>query len=281
MFLIRKARKLARKWGGQCIIFIDEIDAVGLRRQALGGGGAGHAAAASPTSSDHAFYGPWGALTGDRRPDPRDARVARAAVRQPRAGRRAGLPAGARATSTAGSTTSSSPAAWAAWAAGMALNQLLVQMDGVDEPPFWRKFWTNRINTFLDASYIVPRKLGRLLAAPAARRKPRAGAGLLHRRDQRPDRPARPGADPPGPHGPPHLVPHADQGRPQATSSTSTSARSPTTPDLDTRQAPRRAGAHHERVLAGDDRAGLLDGADLRALRRARRRSSGTTSSRR
>src|SRR5205807_1779585 len=37
MFLIRKARKLARKWGGQCIIFIDEIDAVGLRRQALGG----------------------------------------------------------------------------------------------------------------------------------------------------------------------------------------------------------------------------------------------------
>ena len=35
MFLIRKARKLARKWGGQCMIFIDEIDAVGLRRQAL------------------------------------------------------------------------------------------------------------------------------------------------------------------------------------------------------------------------------------------------------
>src|SRR3954451_2237385 len=37
MFLIRKARKLARKWGGQCIIFIDEIDAVGMRRQALSG----------------------------------------------------------------------------------------------------------------------------------------------------------------------------------------------------------------------------------------------------
>src|SRR5256885_8917695 len=38
MFLIRKARKLAAKWGGQCIVFIDEIDAVGMRRQALGGG---------------------------------------------------------------------------------------------------------------------------------------------------------------------------------------------------------------------------------------------------
>src|SRR4029077_9239844 len=41
LFLVRKARKLASKWGGQCIIFIDEIDAVGLRRQALGGGVAG------------------------------------------------------------------------------------------------------------------------------------------------------------------------------------------------------------------------------------------------
>src|SRR5581483_2858235 len=43
---------------------------------------------------------------------------------------------------------------------GMALNQLLVQMDGIDEPPFFRKFFTNRINTFLDALYIVPQKIG-------------------------------------------------------------------------------------------------------------------------
>ena len=35
-FLARKAKKLARKWGGQCIVFIDEIDAVGMRRQSLG-----------------------------------------------------------------------------------------------------------------------------------------------------------------------------------------------------------------------------------------------------
>src|SRR6185295_18044089 len=44
---------------------------------------------------------------------------------------------------------------------GMALNQLLVQMDGVDEPPFFRKFFTNRINTFLDATYIVPQRVGK------------------------------------------------------------------------------------------------------------------------
>ena len=35
-FLARKAKKLAKKWGGQCIVFIDEIDAVGMRRNSLG-----------------------------------------------------------------------------------------------------------------------------------------------------------------------------------------------------------------------------------------------------
>ena len=35
-YLAAKAKRLARKWGGQCIVFIDEIDAVGRRRSALG-----------------------------------------------------------------------------------------------------------------------------------------------------------------------------------------------------------------------------------------------------
>lgn len=38
-YMARKAKKAARKWGGTCIIFIDEIDAVGRRRQGQGGGG--------------------------------------------------------------------------------------------------------------------------------------------------------------------------------------------------------------------------------------------------
>src|SRR6185503_6450472 len=55
-FLARKAKKLAAKWGGQCIVFIDEIDAVGLRRSSLGTG-------FQPLfSNDAPFYGPWGAL---------------------------------------------------------------------------------------------------------------------------------------------------------------------------------------------------------------------------
>ena len=32
-YLAWKAKRLARKWGGTCIVFIDEIDAVGMRRQ--------------------------------------------------------------------------------------------------------------------------------------------------------------------------------------------------------------------------------------------------------
>jgi ATP-dependent Zn protease len=42
----------------------------------------------------------------------------------------------------------------------MALNQLLVVMDGVDDPPWRKRFITNRVNTFLDATYIVPQKVG-------------------------------------------------------------------------------------------------------------------------
>jgi ATP-dependent Zn protease len=44
----------------------------------------------------------------------------------------------------------------------LALNQLLVTMDGIDNPPFMRRFLTNRINSLLDAVYIVPRRLGKV-----------------------------------------------------------------------------------------------------------------------
>jgi hypothetical protein len=55
---------------------------------------------------------------------------------------------------------------------GLALNQLLVVMDGIDNPPFFKKFFVNKTNAFLDGIYIVPRRLGKVsLRIPAA--KPR------------------------------------------------------------------------------------------------------------
>ncbi len=45
---------------------------------------------------------------------------------------------------------------------GLALNQLLVVMDGIDNPPFLRRVFTNKLNATLDAIYFVPRRVGRI-----------------------------------------------------------------------------------------------------------------------
>jgi ATP-dependent Zn protease len=157
-FLVRKAKKLAAKWGGQCIVFIDEIDAVGMRRQALQGAHHSGTATASPgTIHDHLFFGPNGSLTptGDLVLETRAWRERVFAQRATQAppwtppiyGKfdqivRQAFPGGM------------------FGGQGMALNQLLVQMDGIDDPPMVRRFLTNRINTFLDALYFVPQKIG-------------------------------------------------------------------------------------------------------------------------
>jgi ATP-dependent Zn protease len=163
--LARRAKKLARKWGGQCIVFIDEIDAVGMRRQAV----QQMAPATDPYSwrdvSDFSFYGPWGAQnpSGDilietqrwrdrlfeqRAPSRWTNPIIDRIVNQFPGGILGGMGGGGQ----------------------LALNQLLVVMDGIDSPPFLRRVLTNRINTLLDASYIVPRRLGRVsLRIPRAR----------------------------------------------------------------------------------------------------------------
>jgi ATP-dependent Zn protease len=157
-FLARKAKKLARKWGGQCIVFIDEIDAVGMRRQQLqpGLGGAGTFSPGDP--SDFLFYGPNGALnpTGDLILETRAWRERLFAER------------GARPPAVSGFATRMQGVAnfmfpgMGGMGGGLALNQLLVVMDGIDNPPFGKRFSTNRINTFLDACYIVPRRIRRI-----------------------------------------------------------------------------------------------------------------------
>jgi len=163
--LARRAKKLARKWGGQCIVFIDEIDAVGMRRQAL----QQMAPATDPYSwrdvSDFSFYGPWGAqnpsgdlivetrrwrdrLFEERAPARWTNPIVNRIVNQFPGGMMGGMMGGGQ----------------------LALNQLLVAMDGIDSPPFLRRVLTNRINTLLDASYLVPRRIGKIsLRLPRAR----------------------------------------------------------------------------------------------------------------
>jgi cell division protease FtsH len=161
MFLIRKAKRLARKWGGQCIVFIDEIDAVGMRRAALGGGGGGFMGNQVEIQNfeDYCFFGPWGSMTpsGDVIVETRAWRERLFASRQE--SRSPVIP-----------PIFAKPAQWierimfpgmmGGMGGGLALNQLLVQMDGIGEAPFTRRFFTNRINTILDASYLVPRRVG-------------------------------------------------------------------------------------------------------------------------
>jgi ATP-dependent Zn protease len=167
MILIARARRLARKWGGQCIVFIDEIDAVGLRRQALGGGMAGGGmvtpAGLNPTSfQELAFYGPWGSLTpsGDIVIESREWRERLFTNRAP--GPTEIYPPTIAGVRDRISNFMFPGGMMGGMGGGMALNQLLVQMDGVDEPPVVRKFVTKRLNTFLDAAYIVPQRVGRV-----------------------------------------------------------------------------------------------------------------------
>ena len=155
-YLAWKAKRLARKWGGQCIVFIDEIDAVGMRRQALGGGAP--IGGFAPTDiHDHLFFGPNGALTGsgDLILETRRWRERMFELRAPERLGPSGLQA--RIASVLNFTFPGMGGG-----TGLALNQLLVVMDGIDNPPFTKRVLTSRFNTFLDATYIVPRRLGKI-----------------------------------------------------------------------------------------------------------------------
>jgi ATP-dependent Zn protease len=149
-WLAWKAKRLARKWGGQCIVFIDEIDAVGMRRQSLGapGGGTG---ARTPSFEELSFHGPWGALTpsGDLILETRAWRERLFAEREPQR------------PTPSGVLRQMIPGLFGG-GGQLALNQLLVVMDGIGNPPWLRKTLNRAVNTFLDAVYVIPPRLGRL-----------------------------------------------------------------------------------------------------------------------
>ncbi|MDX6486970.1 MAG: cell division protease FtsH, partial [Gaiellaceae bacterium] len=156
-FLARKAKKLARKWGGQCIVFIDEIDAVGMRRQAL----RGQNGMRPTTDPGLEFYGPYGAMnaSGDLIHESEAWREHMFAMRAPEP--RSPYPGWMQ---KVGNIVNQGifPGMGMGGGGQLALNQLLVVMDGIDNPPFMKRFLTNRINSFLDAVYVIPRRLGRV-----------------------------------------------------------------------------------------------------------------------
>jgi ATP-dependent Zn protease len=144
-----KAKKLARKWGGHCIVFIDEIDAIGMRRAALGS-----SKAEGTVESALPMFGPQGTLSasGDLRCETRGWRERQAELLVPERPpvRRGPFGSIVRAVM---------PGMFGGGQGSGALNQLLVVMDGVDNPPFLRRMSTRFVNTLADASYIVPQRI--------------------------------------------------------------------------------------------------------------------------
>ncbi len=164
--LARRAKRLARKWGGQCIVFIDEIDAVGMRRQALNPGFGGAAGGSRPADvHDYLFYGPFGALnpSGDLILENQQWRERLFAERAPQS-----RGPSAFTNRMNGIVDFMFPGGMGG--GSLALNQLLVVMDGIDNPPFFKKFFTSKTNALLDGIYIAPRRIGnRSFRIPAAR----------------------------------------------------------------------------------------------------------------
>ena len=154
-WLARKAKKLARKWGGQCIVFIDEIDAVGMRRSALGEGAAGMHT--GDQIQDFLFYGPHGALNPGQ-----DMILETRAWRDRLFAQREGKEPARGLARLAAIVNQGVFPGMMGGGGQLALNQLLVVMDGIDNPPFFRRLFTNWTNTFLDATYVVPQRIGRL-----------------------------------------------------------------------------------------------------------------------
>ena len=149
-YLARRAKKQAAKWGGQCIVFIDEIDAVGMRRQALGAGGGMFGSA----------EGAWDALAPQS-----DTVLETAGWREQQFAARAPEPRSPYPhfyTRLSNGIQRIIPGMMGGMGGGLALNSLLVVMDGIDDPPWSKRYVTNRWNTFMDALYIVPQRLGKV-----------------------------------------------------------------------------------------------------------------------
>jgi ATP-dependent Zn protease len=167
-YLAYRARKLAAKWGGQCIVFIDEIDAVGMRRNTLGGGAFSTTEHRVESIHDVCFFGPNGTLTPDG-----DLLLETRAWREKMFAARKEAPARVYPNPAARIGEGLRRFFYGGMGGGMgqqSLQQLLVVMDGVDNPPWLRKTLTTKLNTWMDACYVFPQRIRKVpLRLPRAK----------------------------------------------------------------------------------------------------------------
>ena len=122
-------------------------------------------------------------------------------------------------------------------------------MDGIGDPPFWRRFWTNRVNTFLDASYIIPRRAAYGSRCGLPKPKPRTEQIFFVGACNVPLEVLDPALTRPGRMGR-HVWFRTPTKQDRLDVFNLYIDKVAHETDLDTRQAPGRARAHHERLLA-------------------------------
>ena len=185
--LARRAKRSARKWGGQCIVFIDEIDAVGMRRQSLGTGVAGFEPLVSGNAEDLLFFGPLGSRdpSGDLIVETRAWRDRLFDSRAPQSAGVSGFQ-----LRMASVFNFMFPGGMGGMGGGMALNQLLVVMDGIDNPP-WHAAHVHEQAQHAPRRDVHRPALDRQGEAAAPGGAPAQRPDLLHRRHERADRPPR------------------------------------------------------------------------------------------
>ncbi len=206
MLLVRKAKKLAAKWGGQCIVFIDEIDAVGMRRQALRAATRARPRPRRARSTTTASSG-----RTARSPPPATSSSRRAPGATGSSPQRAGDPGVAmpgRVQAARPDRERRDPRRHVRRRPGPGA-QPAARADGRHRRPAADAALLHQPHQHVPGRALLRPPEDRQREAAPAQAEALAAPDLLHRRHQRADQRARPGAHPPGPHGPPHLVPHA------------------------------------------------------------------------
>ena len=173
MFLIRKAKRWPASGAASASCSSTRSTQSACAAQSLGAGGAGSASDhLAPRASRTTLLRPVGIADAHRRSDPRDAGVARAAVRRARRARTARTSRRSSPSPPSGPERYMFPGMMGGMGGGLGA-QPAARADGRDRRgAVHAPAVTKRLNTLLDAVYFVPRRIGNALAAAASAPKP-------------------------------------------------------------------------------------------------------------